>query len=157
MCTWPNPGNVTETNVVSGISRMIQGEVAKILKSSFSLWLLWCQQPFPSSCWRKCKRESIHYTQARNWPSVQKSNELTTCSEARVFCSFGSTWIWLAFWEQTKLVRGLLSFVYFYDIGTSDFTQRMNFHCVAKTQCFFKDVCLSKNIDFIWKNKEDHN
>lgn len=42
MCTWPNSGNVTETNVVRGISRMIQGEVAKILKSSFSLWLLWC-------------------------------------------------------------------------------------------------------------------
>ena len=64
ICAWPKPGNAIETTMGRGISSMFQGGLETILKSSFSLWLLWCLSPFPSSCRRKCKWENIHYTLA---------------------------------------------------------------------------------------------
>lgn len=42
MYIWPKLGSATERTMGRGMSRVFQGTVAKILKSSFSLWLLWC-------------------------------------------------------------------------------------------------------------------
>jgi hypothetical protein len=78
-------------------------EVTKILKLSFSLWLL-ISVPFHSSCRRKCKWEIILYLLA--WQGLAdkiKSNEVRTCSIAR---HVGSRRIQFLSREQPKLLKG---------------------------------------------------